>query len=53
MDEIYDLKNQIESDNTGKHESDLAFSFREQIKILKEENETKTFIIKIFITKSK
>ena len=46
MDEIYDLKNQIESNNTGKHESDLVFSLREQIKLLKEENENKTFIIK-------
>ena len=25
MDEIYDLKNQIELSNTGKHESDLVF----------------------------
>lgn len=29
-----------------KHVSDLVFSLREQIKSLKEENETKTFIIK-------
>ena len=27
MDEIYDLKNQIELSNTGKHESDLVFFF--------------------------
>ena len=46
MDEIYDLKNQIEFSNTGKHESDIVFSLREQIKLLKEENENKTFIIK-------
>ena len=46
MDEIYDLKNQIEFRNTGKHESDIVFSLREQIKLLKEENENKTFIIK-------
>ena len=46
MDEIYDLKNQIEFSNTGKHDSDLAFSLREQIKLLKEGNENKTFIIK-------
>ena len=46
MDKIYDLKNQIESCNTGKPESDLVFSLREQIKLLKEENENKTFIIK-------
>ena len=32
MDNIYDLKNQIEYNNTGKHESDLVFSLREQIK---------------------
>ena len=25
MDEIYDLRNQIESNNTGKRESDLVF----------------------------
>ena len=46
MNEIYDLKNQIEFSNTGKHESDIVFSLREQIKLLKEENENKTFIIK-------
>ena len=46
MDEIYDLKNEIEFSNTGKHESDIVFSLREQIKLLKEENENKTFIIK-------
>ena len=46
MDEIYNLKNQIEFSNTGKHESDIVFSLREQIKLLKEENENKTFIIK-------
>ena len=46
MDEIYDLKNQIEFSNTGKHESDIVFSLREQINLLKEENENKTFIIK-------
>ena len=46
MDEIYDLKNQIEFSNTGKHESDIVFSLREQIKLLKEEIENKTFIIK-------
>ena len=46
MNEIYDLKNQIEFSNTGKQESDIAFSLREQIKLLKEENENKTFIIK-------
>ena len=46
MDEIYDLKNQIEFNNTGKHKPDLVFSLREQIKLLKEENENKTFIIK-------
>ena len=38
MDEIYDLKNQIEFSNTGKHKSDIVFSLREQIKLLKEEN---------------
>ena len=31
-DEIYYLKNQIESNNTVKHESDLVFSLRQQIK---------------------
>ena len=46
MDKIYDLKNQIEFSNTGKHESDLVFSSREPIKLLKEENENKTFNIK-------
>ena len=46
MDENFDLKNQIESNNTGKRESDLVFSLREQIKLLKEENENKTFVIK-------
>ena len=46
MEETYYLKNQIESNNTGKHESHLVFSLREQIKFLKEENENKTFIIK-------
>ena len=46
MDEMCDLKNQIEFSNTGKHESNLVFSLREQIKLLKEENEIKTFIIK-------
>ena len=46
MNEIYDLKNQIEFSNTGKRESDIVFSLREQIKLLKEENENKTFIIK-------
>ena len=46
MDEMYDLKNQIEFSNTGKHESNLVFSLREQIKLLKEENEIKTFINK-------
>ena len=46
MDETYYLKNQIESNNTGKQESDLVFSLREQIIFLKEENENKTFIIK-------
>ena len=46
MDKIYDLKNQIEFNNTGKHESDLVFSSREPIKLLKEENENKTFNIK-------
>ena len=46
MEETYYLKNQIESNNTGKHESHLVFSLREQIKLLKEENENKTFIIK-------
>ena len=48
MDEIYDLRNQIESNNTGKRESDLVFRLREQIKLLKEENENKTFIIKLY-----
>ena len=46
MDQICDLKNQIESNNTEKHKSDLVFSLREQIKLLKEENENKTFIVK-------
>ena len=46
MDETYYIKNQIESNNTGKHESDLVFSSREQIKLFKEEKENKTFIIK-------
>ena len=46
MDKTYHLKNQIESNNTGKQESDLVFSLREQIIFLKEENENKTFIIK-------
>ena len=46
MDETYYIKNQIESNNTGKHESDLVFSLREQIKLFKEEKENKTFIIK-------
>ena len=46
MNEIYDLKNQIEFSNTGKHESDIVFSLREEIKLLKEENENKSFIIK-------
>ena len=46
MYETYDLKNQIEFNNTGKHESDLVFSSREPIKLLKEENENKTFNIK-------
>ena len=31
MDEIYDLKNQTEFSNAGKHESDIVFSLREQI----------------------
>ena len=46
MDQICDLKNQIESNNIEKHKSDLVFSLREQIKLLKEENENKTFIVK-------
>ena len=46
MDEIYALKNHIEFSNTGKHESDIVFSLREQIKLLKEENENTTFAIK-------
>ena len=46
MDKVFDLKNQIESNDTGKHESDLVFSLREQIKLLTKENENKTFIIK-------
>ena len=43
--EIYDLKNQIESKDTGKHEYDLVFFFTGGNK-LKKENEYKTFIIK-------
>ena len=43
--EIYDLKNQVESKNTGKHEYDLVFFFTGGNK-LKKENEYKTFIIK-------
>ena len=43
MYETYDLKNQIEFNNTGKHESGLVFPLREQIKLLKEENENKSF----------
>ena len=46
MDQICDLKNQIESNNTETHKSDLVFSLREQIKLLKEENENKNFIVK-------
>ena len=41
MDKIFDLKNQIESNNTKKFKSDLVFSLREQIKLLTEENENK------------
>ena len=46
MDKIYDLKNQIASSNTGKHESDLVSSLRKQMKLLKKENENKTFIMR-------
>ena len=42
---IYDLKNQIESKNIGKHECDLVCFFTGGNK-LKKENENKTFIIK-------
>ena len=37
MDEIYDLKNQIESSNTEKHESDLFFFFKGANKIIERE----------------
>ena len=46
IDKIYDSRNQIESNNTEKHESNLVFSLQELIKLLKEENENKTIIIK-------
>ena len=47
-DEIYKLKNQIESDNTGKHEPDLVFSLLEQIKLLKEKNEPKLLLLNLY-----
>ena len=34
MDEIYDLKNQIEFSNTGKHEPDIVFFFTGANKII-------------------
>ena len=40
-DKIYDIKNQIEYNNTVKLEYDLVFSLREQIKLSKEENKSK------------
>ena len=49
MDEIYDLLGKYaKSDNTRKHKSDLAIFLQEQIKPLKKENETKSFIIKVY-----
>ena len=49
MDEIYDLLGKYaKADNTRKHKSDLAIFLQEQIKPLKKENETKSFIIKVY-----